>query len=289
MNIKVQHLISDIEGVAGMILLRAIAQGIKDPQALVGLIEADRLKATEEELIVSLSGMYKPQYVAILQHALKAYDFYKEEMKQYELLIEDVLQKMLPEDKQGKKPQIAKKKGLVRKNQYSINLKQYLENILGTDVTQVDGLDEITVLEIISVTGADMSKWPTAEHFTSWLNLAPLPKKAGGKLLGHQKRFTNNTATQAFRLAAQTMWRNKGGLGNLYRRLAAQKGSKKAIKALARKLAVIFYHMVKNKTSYDKERVNINQQQQEKRKVERLKRLALSYGLVLQSIKDTSL
>ncbi len=85
-----------------------------------------------------------------------------------------------------------------------------------------------------------MDKWRTAEHFTSWLNLAARPKKSGNKVIGHQKRFTNNAATQAFRMAAQTMWQNKGVLGQLYRRLSYTKGSKKAIKAVARRLAVIF-------------------------------------------------
>lgn len=289
MNIKMQHLISDIEGVAGMTLLRAIARGVDDPEVLLSLIDVHRLKASEEDLKLSLKGMYKRQYIVILQHALKAYDFYKAEMKQYELLIEDVLQKMLPEDEHGKKPLIEAKKGVVRKNQYSINLKSYFKNILGTDATDIDGIDEITVLEIISVTGIDMGKWPTSDHFVSWLNLNPRPKKSGGKILGHQKRFTNNTATQAFRLAAQTMWKNQGPLGHLYRRLAAQKGAKKAIKALARKLAVIFYHMVKNKTQYDKEKINASDETHHKRKIARLKKMAASYGLTLQAFGTTSL
>ena len=289
MNIKVQHLISDIEGVAGMKLLRAIARGMHDPQTLLSLIDVSRLKASEEELKLSLKGIYKHQYIVILQHALKSYDFYKEEMKQYELLIEDVLQKILPEDEHGNKPLIQSKKGVVRKNQYSINLKGYLKSILGTDATQIDGMDEITVLEIIAVTGTGMHKWPSSEHFVSWLNLNPRPKKSGGKILGHQKRFTNNTATQAFRLAAQTMWKNKGPLGQLYRRLSAQKGAKKAIKALARKLAVIFYHIVKNRTPYDKEKLNVADETHRKRKIARLKKMAASYGLALQDISTTSL
>lgn len=284
MNIKMQHLISDIEGVSGMKLLRGIANGIDDPQTLLSLIDVSKLKASEEELKRSLKGMYKRQYVIILQHALKAYDFYKVEMKQYELLIEEVLKKMLPEDEQGNKVVVEKKKTLVRKNQYTINLKGYLKNILGIDATQIDGLEEITVLEIISVTGTDMSKWPSSDHFTSWLNLNPRPKKSGGKLLGHQKRFSHNIATQAFRMAAQTMWKNRGALGNLYRRLSAQKGAKKAIKAIARKIAVIFYHMVRNKTPYDKERLIANEGKHYKRKIDRLKRIAASYGLVLQPI-----
>jgi transposase len=191
---------------------------------------------------------------------------------------------MMPSALKGSIPEIKKKKSHTRKNEYSINLKAYLEGILGVDVTCVDGFKEISVLEIMSVTGTDMNKWKTSEHFTSWLNLSPRPKISGGKLLGHEKRFTNNKATQAFRLAAQTMWQNKGPLGQLYKRLAVRKGSKKAIKAVARKLAVIFYKMVKEKCAYDKTRIERNLEQQRARKIAMLMREASKYGYDLQPV-----
>lgn len=200
-----------------------------------------------------------------------------------------MLEKMLPLDEDGQKPVIKNKKGQVRKNQYSINLKGYLENILETDATLIEGLDEITILTILSVTAVDMSKWRTAEHFVSWLNLCARPKVSGGKISGHQKRFTNNAATQAFRVAAQGMWNNKGPLAQLYRRLAAQKKSKKAIKALARTLAVIFYHVVKNKSAYDKSRLQINEEPRRKQQINKLKKMATTYGYVLQELRTTSL
>ncbi len=283
MNIKVQHLISDIEGVSGMKLLRGIASGITDPAELLSLINVDKLKADKEDLIKSLQGIYKKQYVLILQNALKAYDFFKEQMRNYELLIEKVLKTMLPKDGDGNKPVIKNKTSYVRKNQYSINLKEYLKHIIGVDVTKIDGIDEISALEIISVTGLDMNKWPSPEHFVSWLMLSPRPKISGGKIIGHEKRFTNNKATQAFRMAAQTMWQNKGSLGHLYRRLSAQKGSKKAIKAVARKLAVIFYHMVKNKTEYDKNRLQMNTERQRAKRISFLNKEARKYGYILQN------
>lgn len=284
MNIKVQHLISDIEGVSGMLLLRSIAAGVSDPEKLLSLIDVTKLKAEKQDLLKSLKGVYKEQYLFILRNTLKSYDFFKEQMKSYELLIEGVLQKMLPTDEQGDKPSIKAKTSHVRKNQYGINIKQYLTHIVGNDLTKIDGLDEKNILEIISVTGLDMGKWVTSDHFTSWLNLSPRPKITGGKLIGYSKRFTNNKATQAFRMAAQTMWQNKGALGQLYRRLSAQKGSKKAIKAVARKLAVIFYNMVKNKTEFDPNRLKIDTEKQHARKVARLQKEAIKYGLVLQKV-----
>lgn len=284
MNIKVQHVISDIEGVAGMKLLRAIAEGINDPEKLLSLIETSKLKASREELLLSLKGLHKKQYTHVLQHSLKAFDFLKEQMKNYELLIEGVLKEMLPPDENGITPEIKAKKSYVRKNEYNINLKAYLERILGVDATAIDGLKEISILEIIAVTGVDMAKWKTAQHFTSWLNLSPRPKISGGKLLGHEKRFTNNKATQGFRVAAMAMWQNKGPLGRFYKRLAIRKGAKKAIKAVARKLAIIFYTMVKFKCPYDKTRLETNLEQQRARKIAGLFKEASKYGYDLQPL-----
>lgn len=280
MNVKVQHLLSDIEGVSAMIILRAIANGMKNPEDLLSLIDVTKLKADKADLIKSLKGIYKESYVHILKQTLKSYDFFKTQMKEYEILIESILKRMLPDDI---KTEIKKKKSHVRKNQYSINIKEYLKHITGIDLTRIDGLDEISILEVISVTGLNVSKWPTSDHFASWLNLSPRQKISGGKLIGYQKRFTNNQATQSFRMAAQTMWQNKGPLGQLYRRLSYQKGSKKAIKAVARKLAVIFYHMLKNKQEYDQSRLQTDTEKQYHIRITRLKKEAAKYGYVLQN------
>jgi transposase len=277
MNIKYQHLLSDIEGVIGMQILERIASGQKHAETILADLNLRQLKADREDLLKSLSGIYKPHLVSVLNHHLQAYRFYKDQMLSYEKEIENLLKKLLP-----KQIVIPVKSGKVRKNQYHFNLKDYLHHLVGIDLTEIDGLDENTVLTIIAITGLNMEKWPTAEHFASWLNLAARPKISGGKVLGHQKRFTNNPATQAFRMAAQTMWQNKGILGHLYRRLSASKGSKKAIKAVARRLAVIFYNMVKKKMKYDPKIVALDQEQVRARKIARLQKEAEKMGCTLQ-------
>lgn len=279
MNIKFQHVISDIEGVAGMQVVERIAQGETCAETLLAGIKTKSLKTPKEELVKSLQGIFKLHYIIVLKNHLIAYHFYKKQMQAYEQLIEESLKKMLPENEPM---DIEKKTTKARKNQYHFNLKQYLHKIVGVDLTQIDGLDENTVLTIIAVVGLNMHKWPTADHFTSWLNLAARPKKSGGKVLGHQKRFTNNPATQAFRMAAQTMWQQKGMLGSLYRRLSHTKGSKKAIKAVARRLAVIFYTMVKKQTHYDPKKVVIDEEKLRARKISRLQKEAEKLGCRLE-------
>jgi transposase len=280
MNVKFQHLISDIEGVAGMKLLRAISSGISDPETLLARIDLTLLKASREDLLSSLHGDYKQQYINILSNTLKSYDFFKEQMRMYETYIEKTLQELLA-CKGEPIEAIEKKTRKARKNQYSFNLKDYLLGIFGVDLTEVEGLDEINLLTILAVTGTNMKKWPTPEHFTSWLNLSPRPKISGGKIIGYEKRNNNNPATQAFRLAAQCLWQSKGPMGQQYRRLAATKGSKKAIKAVARKLAVIFYHMVLNQQPYDATKVQPNIEQQKARQIARLQKEAAKLGLTI--------
>lgn len=275
MNIKVQHVISDIEGVFGMQIIERIAAGETSAEALLEGLNINQLKATKEELIRSLKGIFKPHYITVLKNHLAACHFYRKQMLAYETQIEVLLKKLLPAESQSA---IKKKTSKARKGQYHFNLKEYLKRIIGIDLTKIDGLDENSILTIISVVGLDMNKWPTADHFASWLNLAARPKKSGGKIIGNQRRFTNNPATQAFRMGAQTMWKHKGTLGHLYRRLSHSKGSTKAIKAVARRLAVIFYNMVKKQVEYDPKKVALDEEKIKQRKVARLRREAEKLG-----------
>jgi len=290
MNIKLQHLISDIEGVGGMKIIRAIASGVTCTEKLVNLIDVKRFKASREDLIASLEGIYKEQFVNLLNMKLQEYDFFVSRMKKYEAYIEETLQKILStEEKPAAEifPETEKEKRVkyVRKNQYSFDAKAYLYQILGTDLTRAEGMDEKMLLDVVSVTGANMSKWPTEQHFTSWLNLSPRRMESGGKYLGSKKRTTNNPATQAFRISAQSVGNiSKGPLGVLYKRLVTRKGKKTATKAVARKLAVTFYTLVKNKQEYDPLISAKRMKDQEEKKIKNLMKQAKKLGYSIQKI-----
>jgi transposase len=93
MNVKVQHLISDIEGAIGMQITRRIAEGITNPKKILDGLRTEVLKASIEEIEKSLEGIYKPHYLQILGKHLESYDFYKKQMLDFEALIENVLKK----------------------------------------------------------------------------------------------------------------------------------------------------------------------------------------------------
>lgn len=84
MNIKFQYVISDVEGVAGMQVIRRIAEGKTGVEQLLAGIKIDRLKASKEQLSKSLEGIFKKQYQTVLKNHLVAYDFYKKQMLVHE-------------------------------------------------------------------------------------------------------------------------------------------------------------------------------------------------------------
>jgi len=277
LNIKYQHLVSDIEGVGSMKLLRAIARGETRPEKLLELLDLRRFKASKESLLSSLEGNCKKEYINLLRMKLQEYDFFISQMKSYEELIEEVLKRLLPVPS----TKISTRKRKARKNEFGFNVQGYLKEITEVDLCAIDGLDEKTVLTILSVVGIDMNKWPTSQHFTSWLCLSPRIRTSGGKKLGHQKQFTRSIASLSFRLAAQSLWNNKGSLGDLYRRLSARKNSKTAIKAVARKIAVVFYTMLKNKEEYNPKKIEIMTEKQQMHKLRRLQKEAEKLGMLL--------
>src|SRR5205807_10218733 len=89
----------------------------------------------------------------------------------------------------------------------------HLFKLCGVDLTRIDGIDVTTALAVISEVGADMSKFPSVKHFTSWLGLCPGTKITGGKLLSGKTMPVANRAAQALRLAAAALRSSHSALG----------------------------------------------------------------------------
>jgi transposase len=155
---------------------------------------------------------------------------------------------------------------------------------LGVDVTQVFGISETLALDIISEVGIDMHKWPSKKHFASWLNLAPNNRISGGKLLRGKKQKKKNRASQAFLMAAYALQRSNHWLGAFYRRIKARKGALVATKATARKIATIFYHIVKDQVAFNPIPVKKYEQDLAERKMKYIQRQASKMGMALVPI-----
>ena len=151
--------------------------------------------------------------------------------------------------------------------------------LLGADLTQIHGFGPYTVLRLVAECGDDMSKWPTAKHFTSWLGLAPGNKVSGGRLLSSKTKRSANGAAALLRLAAVNVGRTQTALGAFYRRLAARTGKAKAVTATARKLAVLFYTALRYGMKYVDPGVNSYEQRYRQRVIHNLRRRARDMGL----------
>ena len=151
----------------------------------------------------------------------------------------------------------------------------------GKDPSQITGLTDSTLLQIISEVGTDLSRFPTEKHFINWLGLALNSHQSG--LTNKKKRFKCHTsAGQIFRLAAQAIAQSKHlVLTSFYHRIKARKGSLTAIKATARKIAVIFYNVMTKGMEFVEQGIKQYEQYIKKEQMKYLQKQAKRFGFTL--------
>jgi transposase len=282
MNVQLTQVVSDITGVTGMSIIRAIVSGERDPKVLARMRNRQCARS-EAEIAAALEGHYKREHLFVLKQSLDEYDFYDGQIQECDAELEAMYAALPSGTEEGDLAPPAPKPrgGKPRKNQAHFDLATALYRIVGVDLTAIDGIDALTAQKIISEIGLDMSKWPTVKHFTSWLGLAPHTKKTGGKVISTRTKKTQNRANTALRVAAQTLWRSHSALGGFYRRMRAKHGPAVAIVATAHKLARIIYRLLKYRVAYVDPGEAYYEQQYRQRTIRNLKRKAASLGFVL--------
>jgi transposase len=247
MNVRVHRAVSDIDGVTGMAILRAIAQGERDAQKLARLRDR-RCSKTQEEIAEQLSGHWREDHLFSLQQALKMYDAVQERIAAYEQEILGKLGEMEPEEpheptapplQNARKARAIKQRGQEAK-------RQALYRMSGVDMTQIDAIGVETVEVVVSEYGPDLSRFPTEKQFVSHVTLAPHVPKSGGKPVRKKKRNSASTrVAAALRMAALSLRHSQTALGAYYRRIAQRRGADIAVFAAARKLATLIYRLLR--------------------------------------------
>jgi transposase len=245
MNIQLGSVISDVAGATGQKIVRAIVQGERDPRELAAYRDC-RIKASEEEIAASLQGNWRAEHLFELKQALQAHDFCAQLLAECDQEIERVMRELARhEGRLDKSPRRSK-----NRNAPKFDVRQALYEICGVDLTRIDGIDASTALAVISEIGADMSRFKTVKHFTSWLGLCPGTRISGGKELGSATKRSANRARQALKLAAAALRSSKSSLGAYYRRMCARMDKGKAVTAAAHKLARYIYTMLTKGQDY---------------------------------------
>jgi len=298
MNVQLANAISDISGLSGQAIIRAILQGERDPYALARLA-SPRVRAGEEEIARSLEGYWQEDSLFELRQSLAAYDFAQQQLQECDRRLQMYLAAMptkpAPDSdagddptasaepdqaKGGKKKKKKKNRTPSRNAPKSFDLAAELKRICGVDATRIEGVDVMTVQTIVAELGTDLQNhWPSENHFASWLKLSPQRDISGGKVIRHTREASRSRVAGVLRMAATTLLRSDSYLGARYRALRGKLGAAKAIKATARYLACLIYRVFTKGQEWVDRGSQIFEHKREEREKALLQRKAAALGL----------
>jgi transposase len=274
MNIQLTNVVSEITGVTGMRIIKAILEGEHNPQVLASLRDP-RCKNSKETIARSLHGNFRPEHLFSLKQAVELYQFYQKQIAECD---QEILAQLAAfdaisssDDPDAKPP---------------ATLEDALQRMSGVDLTRIDGIDSTSALKIVAEIGIDMSRWKSAKHFASWLGLCPGTKVSGGKVLSAKSKPVVNRAAATLRMAAFGLYNSKSALGAYLRRQKSRLGAPKAITATAHKLARLVYTMLKNGTVYVDAGQEYYEARYRARVIQNLKRRAHELGYTLVENDD---
>jgi transposase len=281
MNIRLPEVLSQVHGVSGMALITAILAGERDPHQLVSLCHKSIREKKGEELLKALEGHYTSQGLFALDQAYKGYQFYQGQIFDCDRQIDSTLQK-INRDKTLPPGTNGGKRKAIRHNKPHINgLGDHLLKIFGgRDATKLPGFTDYNWLQLYSEVGADLSKWPSEKHFTSWLGLSPGQDRSGKK--NKSKSKGKPTVGQIFKQMAHGLLNSKYiGWGAFARRLRGRKGPAIAIKATARKLAVQYWRLIVKGADFVEKGLEVYEAILKEQKKRRLEKLAFELNMEL--------
>ena len=282
MNLLLHNVIDDITGKTGMQIITSILAGETDAHVLASFRDP-HCKKSEEEIMEALTGYYKEDQLFLLKINYQSYCFFDKQLNDLDRQITKLLKRFpCKKDKREKRPDNGKRKSKGKNDiRTTENPEDILFHILGTDLAALPGIKANAILQIISEVEIDMSKFPTAHHFASYLGFVPHNKITGGQVLSARTDRIKSSAAQAFRKLVPYISQTKTALGAFYRRLAPRIGKAQAIIATCRKLAILFYNTLAFGKAYVEAGELMYKQKQEAWKRRKLLILAKKYNCVI--------
>ena len=286
MNVHLHHAISDLTGYSGLAITDAILDGERDPARLAELAHP-RIKASRATLIKALEGDWRAEHLFTLRHARRTYAHYQQLISECDQEIEARIRAFeqtqeppaAPDQQPPQSPETRPESPAATAQPRT--MQAHLTRLFGTDLTLIPGIGNATALVLFSELGPDLTRFPTASEFASWLNLCPLNKITGGRVISSKTGPGVNRAAQALRMATQTLYRSHSALGDYFRRKRARFGTPQAVTDTAHKMARIIYHLVTRHVLYDDNLLAQQQRQDRKRQVRRLRNQARALGFQL--------
>jgi transposase len=277
LNVKIHVVISDVMGVSGLKIIKAILAGQREPEQLVQLCDRQILKTKKAAMVEALRGLWRKEHLFALQLAIESYENYQRQIAQCDAEIAQVLQE-LSADKPA--PELGQAKEL-RHNALEIEgLQQQMAQIYGKDLTRLPCINESTAALLLAEIGSDMTRWKDWRHFGSWLALAPSHAQSGRKRRRQKRHLTR--AGQILCRAVQCMAIGKHTwLASFYRRIRAKRGSKVAIKATAYKVAKLIYLVLTKGWDYVEQGIAKYEERVRQMRLKALQKLAKELDFVI--------
>jgi transposase len=279
MNLLLHNVIDDITGKTGIQIITSILGGERDPKHLASLRDP-HCKKSEEQIMEALTGYYKEDQLYLLKINYQFWCFFDKQLTDLDKQITKLLKRFpCKKDKKEERPDNGKSKS---KGKNDIRTTEDLENVLyqklGVDLSTLPGIRANAILQITSEVGTDMTKFPDANHFASYLGFVPHNKITGGHVISTKTDRIKSSAAQAFRKLVPSISQTQTALGAFYRRLAPRIGKAQAITATCRKLAILYYNTLAFGKAYLEHGELVYQQKQEERERQKLQKLAKKYN-----------
>ena len=216
-NIKLASVASDVFGVSGRAMLRALIEGTATPQEMAALARG-RLRQKVERLALALRGRLEDHHRFLLKTQLDRIERIADDIKSVDRRIDD-------------------------------SVAPYREQL--DRLVQIPGVDRVVAITIVAELGIDMSVFPTARHAAAWAGVSPGNNESAGKRAGNAKRHGNVHLTTALVQAAMAASRKKGSyLKERFWRLKARRGHKRAAMAVAHSILNAAYEMLRRGEDY---------------------------------------
>jgi transposase len=285
MNVKLTEVVSDVTGLTGLKIIRAILDGQRDPLTLAQLRDK-RCRNSTNTFARALHGSWRDEQLLALRLALDSWQHYQTQLRELEEVIAKHLHQMKKTAALPPLPPLPRVRSRSA-NEPRFDVRAALYYVTGVDLTALDGIKSVTALVVVSEIGLDMSRFPTVKHFCAWLGLCPQVRRSGKRVLSSRTRKGKGPAARALCQAARSLWRCRTPMGSFLRRLKARLGPPKATTATANKLARLLYHTLKSGQLPAKETEAAYEEQQRQRAVATLRKKALRLGLRVVASGET--
>jgi transposase len=215
-GIKLSTVLSDVMGLSGRSILEALCAGESDPVRLARRVHPS-VQATPEEIARALTAEVRDHHRFLLRELLTLIDAQDRSIQHLE---EEIERQLHPFEQQVKRCE------------------------------KINGISRHVLYVLMAEVGTDLSRFPDAEHISSWAGVCPGHKESAGKHLSGRSRKGNRYVRAALVQAAHGVRRSHTYLGERYRRLKKRRGSKRAALAVGHSILVIYYQMMKTGQAY---------------------------------------